>query len=68
MFIDKYTQVARILGPLITTLNNLEIACNESEGLRRYLQAYGGIEKAKKDILHDFFTHAFDGSGNNKYN
>ena len=67
MFIDKYTQVARILGPLITTLNNLELACDESEGLSRYLQSYGGIEKAKKDILHDFFTHAFDGSGGDNF-
>ena len=67
MFIDKYTQVARILGPLIITLNNLEAACAESEGLGRYLQAYGGIDKAKKDILHDFFTHAFDGSGGDNF-
>ena len=27
------------------------------------MTAYGGIEKAKKDILHDFFRFAFDGSG-----
>lgn len=67
MFIDKYTQVSRILGPLIITLNNLETACAESEGLTRYLQAYGGIEKAKQDILHDFFTHAFDGSGGDNF-
>jgi hypothetical protein len=67
MFIDKYTQVSRILGPLITTLNNLEAACQESEGLARYLKAFGGIEKARKDILHDFFTHAFDGSGGDNF-
>jgi len=62
VFIDKYTQVARILGPIVVTLSHLEIA-----GLNRYLQAYGGIEKAKKDILHDFFTHAFDGSGGDNF-
>ena len=33
----------------------------------RYMNAYGGIEKAKKDILHDFFTHAFDGSGGDNF-
>lgn len=66
-FIDKYTQVARILGPIVITLHNLETACKESEGLNRYLHAYGGIEKAKKDILHDFFTHAFDGSGGDNF-
>jgi hypothetical protein len=63
VFIDKYTQVSRILGPLLLTLINLESACEESEGLGRYMEAYGGIEKAKKDILLDFFMHAFDGSG-----
>jgi hypothetical protein len=65
VFIDKYTQVSRILGPLINTLENLERATEESEGLQRYMSAYGGIEKAKKDILHDFFRFAFDGSGGN---
>jgi hypothetical protein len=67
VFIDKYTQVARILGPIVITLNNLATACEESAGLNRYLQAYGGIEKAKKDILHDFFMHAFDGSGGDNF-
>ena len=64
-FIDKYTQVSRILGPLINTIENLEKACEESESLNRYMREYGGIEKAKKDILHDFFRFAFDGSGGN---
>lgn len=63
VFIDKYTQVSRILGPLLKTLENLEEACANDEGLKRYMLAYGGIEHAKKTILHDFFTHAFDGSG-----
>lgn len=67
VFIDKYTQVSRILGPLVNTLNNIEAACTENEGLSRYMDAYGGIEKAKKDILHDFFTHAFDGSGGDNF-
>lgn len=67
VFIDKYTQVCRILGPLVTCLYNLQQAVLENEGLARYLQAYGGIEKAKKDILHDFFTHAFDGSGGDNF-
>ena len=31
------------------------------------MNAYGGIDKAKKDILHDFFTHAFDGSGGDNF-
>jgi hypothetical protein len=67
LFIDKYTQVSRILGPLVKTLSNLEDACEQDEGLKRYMDAYGGIEKAIKDILKDFFTHAFDGSGGDNF-
>ena len=67
VFIDKYTQVSRILGPLVTTLNNLETIATENEGLNRYLQAYGGLEKAKKDILQDFFRFGFDGSGGDNF-
>ena len=43
----------------------MEKACIENEGLKRYMAAYGGIDKAKKDVLADFFRHAFDGSGGN---
>ena len=67
VFIDKYTQVSRILGPLVKTLSMLQTACEENEGLNRYMAAYGGIDKAKKDVLHDFFTHAFDGSGGDNF-
>lgn len=67
VFIDKYTQVAKILGPLVKTLDIIESACGDNEGLKRYIDAYGGIDKAKKDILHDFFTHAFDGSGGDNF-
>lgn len=65
-FIDKYTQVAQILGPLIATLKNIDLACKDDEtGLSAYMEIYGGIEKAKVQILQDFFMHAFDGSGGN---
>ena len=67
VFIDKYTQVSRILGPLVKTLSMLESACAEDNGLKRYIESYGGIDKAKKDVLHDFFTHAFDGSGGDNF-
>jgi hypothetical protein len=67
VFIDKYTQVARILGPLITVLNNLDKACAQDAGIKKYMQAYGGIDKAKRDILRDFFTHGFDGSGGDNF-
>ena len=37
--------MSRILGPLLLTLTNLSAACEESEGLARYMEAYGGIDK-----------------------
>ena len=57
MFIDKYTQVPRILGPLIKTLDNLEQACSNNEGLNRYMLAYGGIDKAKKVCIYYYYMH-----------
>ena len=67
LFIDKYTQVSRILGPLVNVLHGLEAACETDAGLKRFMESYGGIEMAKRDILRDFFTHAFDGSGGENF-
>jgi len=67
VFIDKYTQVSRILGPLVTVLRGLHKACESDAGLKRYMEAYGGIDKAKMDILRDFFRFAFDGSGGDNF-
>lgn len=67
VFIDKYTQVSRILGPLVNTLRQLDKASHENEGVARYVASYGGLEKAKKDILLDFFRHGFDGSGGDNF-
>ncbi|KAI8903869.1 hypothetical protein EDD86DRAFT_278519 [Gorgonomyces haynaldii] len=62
MFIDKYTQIYRILLPITTTLQKLDTI--EDENVLEYIQkTFGSIEQAKKDIMTDFFRHAFDGSG-----
>nr|KAJ3417941.1 hypothetical protein HK105_000567 [Polyrhizophydium stewartii] len=63
MFIDKYTQIYRILLPIVTTLSKLnEIGRDRS--LQEYIDsAFGSTESAVKEILCDFFRHAFDGSG-----
>ncbi|KAH3763585.1 UPF0652 protein [Pelomyxa schiedti] len=62
-FIDKYTQVPRILNPIVLTLSHLApLADNELVG--PYFNAtFGGINDITKRILVDFFRHAFDGSG-----
>jgi Protein of unknown function (DUF2009) len=59
VFIDKYTQVSRILGPLLLTLTNLSAACDESEGLARYMEAYGGIGKVRACTCVRVFGCAF---------
>jgi hypothetical protein len=63
-FIDKYTQVPRILGPIVSCLENLERICEEDDGVKTMVnQGFGGLETLRKDILYDFFRSAFDGSG-----
>eukprot|EP00899_Mesostigma_viride_P025279 jgi/Mesvir1/5936/Mv00701-RA.2 len=63
IFIDKYTQVSRILNPVIITLDRLD-ALRRDEGVASYIDStFGGAERLRKLILTDFFRHAFDGSG-----
>jgi hypothetical protein len=63
MFIDKYTQVSRILNPIVICIQQIEELVRD-DGLRRYIDhTFGGVDKLRKDILRDFFMHAFDGSG-----
>ena len=64
MFIDKYTQVSRILNPIDIVLRQLRRMCASDNPERRYIDStYGGIDALVKAILADFFRHAFDGSG-----
>ena len=63
MFIDKYTQVPRILNPVVLALKELPKIAKDPH-IGRYIQdSFGGVEALKKTILCDFFRHAFDGSG-----
>merc|ERR1719356_1036461 len=63
MFIDKYIQVPRFLGPLVLTLDKIEQISNMSGGMKSYIDSFGGVKALQKQILSDFFRHAFDGSG-----
>lgn len=62
MFIDKYTQIYRILLPMVSTVSKIDSL--NSPALGKYIDdAFDSHENAKKIILCDFFKHAFDGSG-----
>jgi hypothetical protein len=63
MFIDKYIQVPRFLGPLVLTLDKIPALAEGPAGLKGYVDSFGGVKVLQKMILADFFRHAFDGSG-----
>jgi hypothetical protein len=63
MFIDKYTQVPRILVPIISALENIHKLYRKTT-TRQYIdKTFGGDQNLKKMILSDFFRFGFDGSG-----
>ena len=63
MFIDKYTQVSRILNPVVLVIEHIPSLAKDA-GLKAYIDAqFGGVEHAQKTILCDFLRFAFDGSG-----
>ncbi|KAJ3785180.1 hypothetical protein GGU10DRAFT_387667 [Lentinula aff. detonsa] len=63
LFIDKYTQIYRILLPICNTLSQIPNLM-ERPALRSYIEDdFGSAENLMKEILSDFFRHGFDGSG-----
>ncbi|KZT50877.1 hypothetical protein CALCODRAFT_504207 [Calocera cornea HHB12733] len=68
LFIDKYSQIYRILLPISNVLQQIPKLFESSGSLREYAESeYGGVEKLVREILCDFFRHAFDGSGADSY-
>ncbi|GAM23297.1 hypothetical protein SAMD00019534_064720 [Acytostelium subglobosum LB1] len=61
-FIDKYTQISRILNPIVITINYI-FKVNNKRIIAYIEEAFGGPDNLTKLILSDFFKHAFDGSG-----
>ncbi|KAH7887362.1 hypothetical protein F5I97DRAFT_1925819 [Phlebopus sp. FC_14] len=63
MFIDKYSQIYRILLPVCNTLSQIPVV-SEKPALRSYIEdEFGSTENCIQEILADFFRHGFDGSG-----
>jgi hypothetical protein len=58
-FIDKYTQVPRILNPVVQVLDELPNLAKDP-AIAGYLSAaFGGVDGARRAILVDFCRHAF---------
>ncbi|CAM9687403.1 unnamed protein product [Ascophyllum nodosum] len=63
VFIDKYTQIPRILSPIVEAVRSLEDMALDPV-LGNYVDVgWGGVRNAKMAILSDFFKGGFDGSG-----
>ncbi|KAH6566443.1 hypothetical protein BASA62_006694 [Batrachochytrium salamandrivorans] len=59
MFIDKYTQIYRILLPIVSTLSKLPEITSDPD-IKTYIDsAFGSVHNVTKEILCDFFRHAF---------
>merc|ERR1711972_1190074 len=64
VFIDKYTQVPRILAPIVATLDKLPEVYRSSAATKALIdKEFGGLDTLRMLILQDFFRHGFDGSG-----
>ena len=61
-FIDKYSQVPRILGPLVNAVERLD-DLEADPRIKLFVHKCGDLEYSKKFIMRDFFRHGFDGSG-----
>ncbi|KAI0751140.1 hypothetical protein C8Q80DRAFT_1268425 [Daedaleopsis nitida] len=67
MFIDKYSQVYRILLPICNALSQIPQLV-KNPALRSYIDdEWGSAEGLSREILADFFRHGFDGSGAGNY-
>ncbi|AFZ81325.1 hypothetical protein BEWA_007340 [Theileria equi strain WA] len=69
IFIDKYTQIPRILTPIVTCLEKIPELYNTTQAMKQYIDSqFRGPRNLKMTILTDFFRHAFDGSGADNFN
>jgi hypothetical protein len=69
MFLDKYCQIPRILGPISHAINQLPKEYSKNNNIiKMYVDVtFGSIENAQRMILSDFFRFGFDGSGADNY-
>lgn len=64
IFIDKYTQVPRILTPIAQCLLRIPGVLKQDPAFHSYVkQEWSSAKGLRMQILCDFFKHGFDGSG-----
>ncbi|CAX64116.1 hypothetical protein PFAG_02001 [Plasmodium falciparum Santa Lucia] len=69
MFIDKYTQVPRILNPIVLCLQEIDELYESTPAMKNYINTeFNGAHNLKMMITCDFFRHGFDGSGGDNFN
>ena len=61
-FIDKYTQVPRILAPLAHAVDRIAVLDRDPRA-HHLVALAGGADRCRRAILRDFFRHGFNGSG-----
>eukprot|EP01012_Entosiphon_sulcatum_P013500 TRINITY_DN18731_c0_g1_i1.p1 TRINITY_DN18731_c0_g1~~TRINITY_DN18731_c0_g1_i1.p1 ORF type:complete len:502 (+),score=57.32 TRINITY_DN18731_c0_g1_i1:61-1566(+) len=62
-FIDKYTQVARIINPIVKCIEGIDDILKLPGIPEMITLNHHSPELLKKQILQDYFRHGFDGSG-----
>eukprot|EP00975_Prorocentrum_lima_P028629 6016576-Prorocentrum_lima.AAC.1 len=64
MFIDKYTQIPRILAPIVRAVDSIEELMASHDAIKVYVtENWGDGRGLRMQILSDFFRYAFDGDG-----
>ena len=63
VFIDKYTQIARMLSPVCQCVDRLKSCCDDKAFHHYITEEWNSIDDLKMQILSDCFKHGFDGSG-----
>jgi hypothetical protein len=63
VFIDKYTQVPRILKPITQCVDALPTLLNDTAFHQYVSEEWESINGLRLQILSDFFKHGYDGSG-----
>merc|ERR1711918_151544 len=63
IFIDKYSQVANILRPIVQCIDRLAGVVEDNIFHKYVYREWGSVANLRMVILCDFLKHGFDGSG-----